>query len=342
MAAAAAVAVAVIGVAACGSSSGSSAGSGAATAAATGSWQSVVAAAEKEGSVMFYTALTDEQMARITAAFEKSYPKIKLQYFSAPDGTLIPRLQQEVSHNQTQADVVFTGSAAFLKSAAQTNALMSLDSLPDASAWKGKSVYDTSYFTAQLVPSIIMWNTNLVKQPITDYTDLLRPALKGKIGTLDPSLAVNIVVFDQYLQKAYGQDFLTKLGDQQVKLYEGGEPQAQAVASGEIAATGYEAPPSYLTVKASGAPVADVLPPHAPALPLFAAALAGAPHPNAARVLADWLLSSAGQAALNPSGEDVQPLKGLTEGLTLLHPEDLTAAQNTQLAAEQKAQLLGS
>src|SRR5688572_8725199 len=46
---------------------------------ATGSWNDVVAAAEKEGKVTIYSGQGTDQLEDLKARFEQKYPKIKLE-----------------------------------------------------------------------------------------------------------------------------------------------------------------------------------------------------------------------------------------------------------------------
>src|SRR5512136_1726527 len=48
-------------------------------AAAAGSLDPVIAAANKEGKLMWYESSPDDQFAKVEAAFSKQYPKIRLE-----------------------------------------------------------------------------------------------------------------------------------------------------------------------------------------------------------------------------------------------------------------------
>ena len=99
----------------------------------------------------------------------------------------------------------------------------------------------------------IGWNTGLYPAGTRDYTDLLNPNLKGKIGVVAPG-APSIVDFYLWLEKNYGKSFIRKLAAQKPKIYTSSLPMTQAVAPGEIPAGDFIAT-NALDFKAQGAPI---------------------------------------------------------------------------------------
>ncbi len=170
---------------------------------------------------------------------------------------------------------------------------------------KAANLNDTGYFTSTAAILTFGWNTDRYPKGLKDYSDLLDPELAGgKIGVIEPS-APSIVDFWQYLEENYGADFVTKLAAQDPKIYPSSLPMAQALTSGEIAAG------SFVQVlsdeKAKGAPVDSGLAAEVWGARFNTSILETAPHPNAAQVLANFMVTEPGQEALARKSAAVLP-----------------------------------
>jgi iron(III) transport system substrate-binding protein len=321
------------GVAACGSDNSSS-GSGAATtapasgaatttgqaattsgasttAASDAAWQAVVDAANKEGTVTLYTAHLQNQQDALKAAFNKKYPNIKLE-IARVLAELPTKLDAERTTGAAGADVAVGNDAGVPTKLEAGGFLAKLDG-PNAAAWAGNKYFvDNTYFVANFNMLGFAWNTSEVKTPPTSYTDFLNPEWKGKIGIVDGGTAAVLADFYAFVTDNTSPDFLTKLAAQQPVIYASSVPLQQAVVAGEVA-VGMYSTPSILDDKAKGAPVDFALPTPSWGAPFFAYDLGWSKHPNAAKVLADFIMSPEGQAALAINGTSaLEGVKGLT------------------------------
>src|SRR5438046_6022425 len=66
----------------------------------------LIAAAEKEGSLTYYTANFAEVEQEVIKAFNKRFPKIKVAMVRAPGGQIITRIKTEAAAGKLAADVV--------------------------------------------------------------------------------------------------------------------------------------------------------------------------------------------------------------------------------------------
>src|SRR6187402_985 len=66
----------------------------------------LIAAAEKEGSLTYYTANFAEVEQEVIKAFNKRFPKVKVSMVRAPGGQLITRIKTEAAAGKLAADVV--------------------------------------------------------------------------------------------------------------------------------------------------------------------------------------------------------------------------------------------
>lgn len=294
-----AVLVAATALAACGSSSSSSSDA----AVSLNTPAQVLAAAQKEGSVVVYTPFPDSIEQPLNAAFAKKYG-IKVTSTRLIAGAFDARVQSEMQAGQHVADVILNGdmsadeawqSKGWIQRVPQS-ALSSLNGWPSAD-WNGYFADVQNTFLG------ILYNTKVLtptQYPQT-WSSLLSPSLKGKIELLDPRAGVSNQVFYEVLLKAYGPDFLKKLRAQG-EFAASGLPGVQAVYSGAADAFVPGSQPFYTIGKGVHAPVGIVYPKPTAGNDIQAAVPTGAPHPAAAILFLDFMISPAGQAIINAGG----------------------------------------
>jgi iron(III) transport system substrate-binding protein len=261
-------------------------------------WAKLVTQAKREGSVSLYSTQIPARLADVAAAFEKKYG-IPVKVNRQVDNVLLTQVNAERSTGKYEADLWVSNSRPYVLGALE-NSWVVAGQGPHFFA-KG---FDRSTFAkpgkAWVVGTAVLgyaWNTQQVQKPLSSFTDVLDPALRGRIGVLRPGSPAAI---DWYLwaQERFGSDFLTKLAAQKPKVYVSTVPMQQALASGEIAA-GTFVGTNVKDLIAQGAPITFKLPSRPWNTPYYAMILQKAAHPAAAQLLADYLLSPEGQAIVN-------------------------------------------
>jgi iron(III) transport system substrate-binding protein len=179
-------------------------------------------------------------------------------------------------------------------------------------------------FTSSAAVFAYGWNTDRDPKGLGGYAALLDPSLaNGKVGVIDIHTSPVLVDFYQYLEAQLGPDFLTKLAAQKPKIYPSALPIAQALTSGEIAASVYTG--VLVDEKAKGAPVDFGLPDKAWGARFNTAILKDSPHPNAAQVLANFMITKDGQTALARKSASVLPdIPGAVTTVDKVAVQDLT------------------
>src|SRR5215203_2782593 len=66
----------------------------------------LIAAAKKEGKLVFYTANFAEVEQQVIKEFQKRFPEIKVEMVRAPGGQLITRIKTEAAAGKLLADLV--------------------------------------------------------------------------------------------------------------------------------------------------------------------------------------------------------------------------------------------
>jgi iron(III) transport system substrate-binding protein len=299
-------------------------------------WARIVAAAKKEGSVTLYTSQNPAFLANTAKAFEAKYG-IKMTVNRQIDSVLTQQISSEQSTNKRTADVLVIASLPIVYGMQKPENRWAVTAVGPALYAKA---YDRKLFggpqNANIVGEAILgmgFNTSLYSKGLKNLPDVLDPALKGKLGVVAPS-APSIVDWYHWVQKTYGNSFLPKLAAQNPKIYASSLPMTQAVVSGEITAGTFVAT-SALDLKAQGAPINFVVPGGRTKgwnAPWWGMVMKGSPHPNAAQLLMNYLVTKEGQQTSQHQLGAV--LKGVPETF-YLQPrkqalKDLTPAKVTE------------
>jgi iron(III) transport system substrate-binding protein len=287
--------------AACGGSDENGAGGG----PASGSWNDIVAAAEKEGKVTIYSGQGTKQLEDLAGKFQEKYPKIKVEVVRGVETDFIPKVEAELRTGKGIADIVVVTDRAWM-SANKANFEAPRGPAFDEPAFdRAENVIDDTYFVTTAAVLTFAWNTERFSGKLRDYSDLIDPALaNGKIG-LPPADGAARVDFYRYLEENYGEDFVKKLAAQRPRVYPSALPLAQALSSGEVAAATTVEP--QVDEQKAGAPVEWGLAKPAWGARFHSALPKSGPHPNAAQVLADFMITREGQEAIARKAASVLP-----------------------------------
>jgi iron(III) transport system substrate-binding protein len=268
--------------------------------------------AKKEGQLVYYTTMTLDQSKQTVDRFEKKYPFIKVTLFRTGGGPLLNKIFTESRGGRHDWDVV-VGRGEMVLPMMQRKLLASYRS-SESKTIDEQLVDNEGYWTAYYVNSYVMgYNTKLVKRedvPKT-YDALLNPKWKGGQISLDTE-AYGMV---EGLKRAWGKEkalsYFKKLATLEPVLKRGNTERVQLALAGEYPLIiAYNQTIQRMTSR--GAPI-DWLPLE-PAVTQVNPAMIGskAPHPNAARLFYDFLLSKEGQEQLRtfqriPVRKDVEP-----------------------------------
>ncbi len=280
-------------------------------------WEKVLAAAKKEGKVGVMGPLGTDTRDALTQPFMKRYG-ITVDYFGGRGGQQSTRSGLERRAGRYLWDVFIGGTTTGLTAMIPMRAFDSLEpalilpDVKDGKTWRDGHLefVDPRREMLVMLPTqraILSVNPNLVKPgEFKSYKDLLKPKWKGKIVFADPrrpgSAQATFMFF--MLHPNLGEGFIRALADHEPVII--GDP---ALAMDSVARGKYPillAPRSTILSDAlrRGLPIKILKPnelkegsdisPGAGALAMFNRA----PHPNAARVYINWLLSKDGQYRL--------------------------------------------
>ena len=296
-------------------------------------WDAIVTAAQEEGKVTFYSSQGLDQLNDLAGRFNDEYG-IELEVVRDIDSALIPKVEAEQQTGSGIADVIAQASAAWSEQRGAEGWFIPPvgPAFDDPAYDRATNVSDNGYFTSSAAVLTFGWNTAQYPTGLTDYSDLLDPELAGgKIGVIEPA-APSIVDFWLYLEENYGEDFVTQLAAQEPKIYPSSLPMAQALTSGEISAASFVQ--VLVDEKEQGAPVESGLADQVWGARFNTSILQTAPHPNAAQVLSNFIITEPGQEAIARKAASVLPdITGATTTVDKVRVQDL-AVLTPELVAE--------
>jgi iron(III) transport system substrate-binding protein len=270
--------------------------------------------ARKEGETIWYTSMSLTDFPKITGAFEKTAPFVKVRVNRLSQSSIMPKIDTETRAGHYAVDIV--GSAPMemweLKQRGYSAAYLS----PELKAFPAGSYDPQGYWAStEVTPLVLAFNTNLAPsaEAPRSYQDLLLPKWKGKMNFGSDEYAWYSVMLDG-MGKAKGLDFMRALARQQLHIPGGSSiMRLQLMLAGEsalvIAARGRRA----TEYKERGAPIDYRLLDPYPAEPNGQALMRRAAHPYASILFIDWMLSEEGQTVLAQQIPRITLRKGIKQ-----------------------------
>ncbi len=298
------------------SATGSNAPNDQQSAETTVEWQAVIDAAKKEGVVVWYTAIT--WYAPIAQAFKDKYG-INVQISRQSSGPLTRLFLTQAQAHAGVADVMQAFDPPPYTKAADAGYFKELTTgfLP-ALANVRKDLVSKYYTTSNTYARALAYNSDLVKNPPKTWKDLLDPAYKDQIIIVDPTLGGVAGGLVNLWYDKYGEDFLVQMGKQNLTAVASAVPGLNQLAAGEAKILVGTNHGDEADLVAKGAPIKIVVPDDTVFFGHDLAVSATAPHPNAARLFANFLLTNPIQIMLAKAGPTVLVNVVAPNGLKML------------------------
>src|SRR5262245_52069899 len=295
-------------------------------------WERVISAAKKEGKVVIGAPPGADFRNEVQALLKKRFD-LDSEFVQAPGPNLMSKIVAEKQAGAVSVDAFLvgpcTGNTLLKNDLFEPLApAMILPEVRDPAKWFGGHLWADNQsggnllysFVAQITPSLY-YNTKLVKpQAVRGYNDLLDPNGKAKIGLRDLRVPGGGLAMWAFLLDLKGEEYIKKLAQQEMFVSRNARQIADALAKGNLSLTigvGYRDFDAFLD---ANLPVK-----HLPTLKEgtyvsggngIVGIIKGAPHPNAAKVFFNWLLSREGQELHGKTAQ--QPTRRLdvdTKGL---------------------------
>lgn len=272
-------------------------------------YAAMIEAARKEGRVSIYTSTDSAQAQGLLGAFKAAHPTIVVDWNDLGTNGSFNRVISEAAANQMGADLVWTSAMDQLLSLVERGLTQPYRSpeIVHLPAWA--SYRDEAYGTT-VEPAAVLFNKTLMPETAVPKTHAAllamlrerRAELRGKVGTFDPEKSGTGFLYHTAAQRNVPEfwDIAKAFGAAGGKVYSSSGQMREKAVSGEHALL-FNVIGSYALEWAKQSPNLGVafLADYVPAFSRVAIIPKGAPHPNAGKILLDFMLSATGQKLMS-------------------------------------------
>lgn len=262
----------------------------------------LIAAAKKEGKVVWYTSVDLPLAEKIGKAFEAKFPGVACQVERTGAERVFQRIGQEYASNIHAVDTVNSSDASQFIVWKQKGMLA--PHVPeDVAKYYPADQWDPDgmFASFRLGLSIIAYNTSMVKEGEApkSFADLLQPKWKGKIVKAHPGYSGTIMTATYEIVHALGWEFYEKLAQQNVLQVQSASVPPKKLALGERAVMADGNEYNIFQIQAKKGPVAPVYPTEGtPQIVGPTGMFKAAPHPNAAKLFCNYSFTAECQQLL--------------------------------------------
>jgi iron(III) transport system substrate-binding protein len=268
--------------------------------------------ASKEGEMVWYAAMANDRAGELIRAFEGRYPFVKIRFQPGGAGRQLEQLLVEHRTKKQRADIINT-RRSYVGVMAKAGAIARYRTPLRASLREGFTDKEGFVNGIYAQPRVFLYNTRMAvrdKAP-QSFEDLLDPRWKEKLGmdTTDYDWLASLI---DYYGRGKALEIAGKLSKQQLNLRRGPTLLAQLAVAGEFPIVVDAFPEEVMQMKSAKAPIDFIFSePFVPVkTPTAVSIAAGAPHPHAAALFVDFLLSKAGQDLMAGQGRWVSQKDG--------------------------------
>jgi iron(III) transport system substrate-binding protein len=260
--------------------------------------QAIIDAAKKEGSLTMYSALGASTQEALSKKFEEKYG-VKVVYSEVKQAESTERVQQEADAKKRVADLVPLGEPGVFADWLKAGVIRTFTTteVPNAAGLSADSFKDNAYIMWGGPIYTLGWNKNTLpnKTAPTGYCELTDPVWKGKVGMTFQPGSTSFVHYGM-IRDACGADYFKKLKANDVRIYPATTNATEALAAGEFAVLINAIPYQFSPFQDKGAPLDWTIPPQGATISTrWTAIVKDSPHPNAALLFMNFVLSTDGQ-----------------------------------------------
>jgi iron(III) transport system substrate-binding protein len=274
----------------------------------------LIAAAKKEGQVVYYTSTDLPVAEKLAKAFEAKYPDIAVRVERTGAERVFQRIGQEYASNIHAVDVVNSSDAAHFIVWKREGVLAPFVPEDVAKFYPPEHRdIDGQFASFRVWLSIIAYNTSLVKaeEAPKSFADLLDPRWKGKIVKAHPGYSGTIMTATYQMQRDLGWTYFEQLAKQNIMQVQSSADPPKKLDLGERAVMADGNEYNIFQMREAGRPVEPVYASEGSPLIIGPNGIfKGSPNPNAAKLFQSFC-----------HGRDAQQLIVDIGGLRSVHPE---------------------
>jgi iron(III) transport system substrate-binding protein len=268
--------------------------------------------ARKEGEMVWYAAMASDRAGELIKAFESKYSFVKVRFQPGGAGRQLEQLLVEHRTKKPRADIINT-RRSYVAVMEKAGAVARYRTPLRASLREGFSDKEGFVNGIYAQPRVFLYNSRMIARDKAPqfFEDLLDPRWKDKLGmdTTDYDWLASLI---DYYGRAKALEFAGKLSKQQLNLRRGPTLLTQLAVAGEFPIVIDAFPEEVMQMKNAKAPADFIFSePFVPVkTPTTVSISSGAPHPHAAALFVDFLLSKAGQDLMAGQGRWVSRKDG--------------------------------
>lgn len=280
----------------------------------------LVEAAKREGKVTYYTAMDLSVAEPMARTFEAKFPGIKVAVERSGAERVFNRIGQEMASKIYRVDVANSSDAAHFISWKREGWLAPYVSEEMARDLPADMLDPDGLFCNQRTHlSAIAYNTKLLAPADAPkgFMDLLDPKYAGKMVKGHPGYSGTIMTATHQISRALGWSYFEKLAKQKVLQVQSATEPPKRIEAGERAVAVDGSDYLFWLAKERGQPIEVVLAVEGtPQISNPMGIFKSSPNPNAARLLASWIMSGEGQSFIvnvsgqYPANRQVKPKEG--------------------------------
>jgi iron(III) transport system substrate-binding protein len=261
-------------------------------------------AAKKEGAVVWYTSTPLRQAQVVAEAFEKKYG-FKVEVFRTGGEQVIQRFQTELSAGKTVVDLLTASDPAAFDEMVKKHQLVKFrpehfDKTPPAAR------NEDGFWVAQRLNLTVMAyrddKESAAEMP-KKWGDVADPKYKGKLVHADPAFTAIAQQIVGTFARDKGWDFYEALKKNDLMIVQGHQQLAEILALGERTVAAEAGDADMWDLRRRGVKVTTIYPEDGTfVIPAPTGIVAGSPHPNAAKLLAEYMLSDEAQKLFPAEG----------------------------------------
>jgi iron(III) transport system substrate-binding protein len=282
----------------------------------------LIAAAKKEGKVVYYTSIDLPLAEKIAKSFEAKYPGIAVRVECTGAERVFQRIGQEYASRIYAVDAVNSSDAAHFIVWKRDGLLAPYVPQDVAQHFPADHKDADGLFASFRVGlSVIGCNTDLVKPDDRpkSFADLLDPKWKGKIVKAHPGYSGTIMTATYQMQRDLGWGFFEKLAAQNIMQVQSSADPPKRLALGERAVMADGNEYNIFQIKEKDGPVEPVYATEGSPLIVGPTGMfKAAPNPNAARLFCNYSFTPECQQLIIDTG-----------GLRSMHPSTKEKAGRT-------------
>jgi iron(III) transport system substrate-binding protein len=267
----------------------------------------LIAAAKKEGRLVYYTANFAETELEVIKGFNKRFPEVKVEMVRAPGGQLITRIKTEAAAGKLAADVINHSDRGLMR---EIEDMFQDYAPPNAADYREDARVSPKLWPGVTLGWCIAYNSALIKTPPQTWMDLLKEEYgKKQLAQVIAPGGGTTWTRVMFERQVLGEDYWARQAKLDPVLFPSGAPMADAMVRGEVTLGPLLYNIAFLKAK-EGAPIEMAFAPEGvPIVPYADGIPKTAKSPSAARLFMNWRLSAEGQAYMIKELGNITSLK---------------------------------